>query len=138
MRFRENATLEEVQEYFRGDDFAYDVTGCRITEASRGHAVAVLELDQRKHYNAMGGVMGGAIFTLADYALAVASNYNEPASVSVSNTIEFISPAKGSRLVATCDVDKSGRSLGFYTVEVTDDTGRKVAKMTATCFHVEA
>lgn len=137
MRFSENATLEEVQSYFRGDDFAYDVTGCRIVEASQGHAVTVLELDSKKHYNAMGGVMGGAIFTLADYALAVASNYNEPPSVSVSHTIEFLAGAKGDKLIATCDVDKSGRTLGFYTVVVVDDTGRKVAKMTATCFRTQ-
>ena len=106
-------------------------------EASQGHAVTVLELDPKKHYNAMGGVMGGAIFTLADYALAVASNYNEPPSVSVSHTIEFLAGAKGDKLIATCDVDKSGRTLGFYTVVVVDDTGRKVAKMTATCFRTQ-
>ena len=137
MMLSENATLEEVQSYFRGDDFAYDVTGCRIVEASRGHSVAELQLDPKKHYNAMGGVMGGAIFTLADYALAVCSNYNEPPSVSVSHTIEFLSGAKGDKLIATCDVDKSGRTLGFYAVVVTDNTGRKIAKMTATCFRTQ-
>lgn len=131
---KENATLEEAQAYFSGDDFAYDVTGCRLAEISHGHAVATLELDLKKHYNANGGVMGGAIFTLADYALAAASNYNERPSVSVSNTIEYLSGAKGAKLIATCDVDRSGRTLGFYTVEVVDDTGRKVAKMTATCY----
>lgn len=131
---RENATLEEVQEFFKGDRYAYDVTGCRLTEIGPGHAVAELALDREKHYNAMGGVMGGAIFTVADYALAAGCNYNEEPTVSVSNTIEFLSGAKGSKLIATCDVDKSGRKLGFYTVEVTDDTGRKVAKMTATCY----
>lgn len=130
---RENASLEEVQQFFQGDDFAYDVTGCRIAEVAPGHAVAVLDLDRAKHYNAMGGVMGGVIFTLADYALAVASNYNENPTVSVSNTIEFLSAAKGSRLIASCDVDKSGRRLGFYTTVVTDDTGRLIAKMAATC-----
>lgn len=137
MRLGENATLEDVQRYFQDDDFAYSVTGCRIVEAAQGHSVAVLELDPEKHYNAMGGVMGGAIFTLADYALAVASNYNEPPSVSVSHTIEFMSGAKGNKLIATCDADKSGRTLGFYTVMVTDETGRKVAKMTATCFRTQ-
>lgn len=131
---REDASLAEAQEYFSGDDFAYDITGCRLVEISKGHAVASLELDRRKHYNAMGNVMGGAIFTLADYAVAAASNYNENPTVSVSNTIEYLSGAKGSKLIATCDADKSGRTLGFYTVMVCDDTGRKVAKMTATCF----
>ena len=37
-------------------------------------------------------------------------------------------------IIATCDADKSGRSLGFYTVDVVDDLGTPVARMTATCF----
>lgn len=131
---REDATLEEVQEFFKGDRFAYDVTGCRLTEVSPGHAVAELDLDRNRHYNAMGGVMGGAIFTLADYALAAASNYNEAPSVSVCNSIEFMTGAKGDKLIATCSVDRSGRSLGFYTVDVADNAGCKIARMTATCF----
>ena len=87
----------------------------------------------RIHYNAQGGVMGGAIFTLADFCLAIACNVNEQPTVSVSNTIEFLSATKGDKLIAECNVDKSGRKLGFYTVDVSDNTGRKVARMTATC-----
>ena len=129
----ENPTLEELQAFFAGDKFATEAAGCRIVEGSRGHAVCEMDLVQGVHYNAMGGVMGGAIFTLADFALAVACNISETPTVSISNTIEFLSAAKGSKLIATCDVDKSGRRVGFYTVEVSDDTGRKVAKMCATC-----
>lgn len=78
--------------------------------------------------------MGGAIFTVADFALAVACNVGEAPTVAVSNSIEFMSLARGTRLIATCDADKSGRSMGFYTVQVTDDVGTLVAKMTATCY----
>ena len=88
------------------------------------------------HRNAMGAVMGGAIFTLADYALAVACNMGEEPTVSVSNSIEFLASARGGRLIATCDADKSGRSLGFYTIDVADELGTKVARMTATCFRL--
>ena len=62
------------------------------------------------------------------------SSLMKTAEGAVSNTIEFLSVAMGSRLIATCSADKSGRSLGFYTVEVADDLGNPVAKMTATCF----
>ena len=103
-----------------------------MVEAARGHAVTEFDITPG-HRNEKGGVMGGAIFTLADFALAIACNIGEPPSVSVSNTIEYFSATKGEKLIATCDVDKSGRRLGFYTVEITDDTGRRVAKMCATC-----
>lgn len=129
---KENATLEQIEELFSNDKFATQAAGCRILEARRGHAVCEMPLDDI-HRNAVGAVMGGAIFTLADFALAIASNVGEPGTVSVSNTIEFVSSVKGSVLTATCDVDKTGRKLGFYTVTIEDDTGRLVAKMCATC-----
>lgn len=134
-RLEGDATLEEVQAYFANDHFATDACGCRVVEAAPGHAVCEFDIAQ-VHRNQMGNVMGGAIFTLADLALAVASNLGQDPSVSVSNSIEYLSTAKGTRLIATCDADKSGRSLGFFTVDVKDDLGRHVARMTATCYRV--
>lgn len=128
----EDMGIEEISRHFAGDKFATQAAGCRVVEGRRGHAVCEMELSDI-HYNAMGGVMGGAIFTLADFALAIASNLGEEPTVSVSNTIEFMSSTKGTKLTATCDADKSGRRLGFYTVDVVDDTGRHVARMCATC-----
>lgn len=128
-----DATLEEVRVCFAGDLFATEACGCRVLEASRGHAVCEFDVTD-VHRNAQGGVMGGAIFTLADFALAVACNVGEAPTVSVSNSIEFMSGCRGSRLVARAEADKSGRSLGFYTVDVSDELGTPVARMTATCF----
>ncbi len=129
----ENCPVEEVRKLFGNDRFATEACGCRVLEASRGHAVCAFDIAP-VHLNAMGNVMGGAIFTLADFALAIACNIGENPTVAVSNTIEYLNSTKGSTLVATCDVDKSGRNLGFYTVEVKDDLDTPVAKMTATCF----
>lgn len=129
----ENCTLEEVRRYFANDHFATDACACEVLEASHGHAVCAFNIAP-VHRNAQGNVMGGAIFTLADFALAIACNIGEPPTVSVSNTVEFMSATRGSRLVATCDADKSGRSLGFYTVNVCDNLGTPVARMSATCF----
>lgn len=129
----ENSTLEDVRALFAHDLFATEMCGCRVIEASRGHAVCAFDIADT-HLNAQGGVMGGAIFTLADFALAIGCNIGEEPTVAVSNSIEFMSAAKGRTLIATCNVDKSGRSLGFYTVDVVDDLGTPVARMTATCF----
>ena len=129
----ENCPIEEVRELFGNDRFATEACGCRVLEASRGHAVCAFDIAPI-HLNAMGNVMGGAIFTLADFALAIACNMGEEPTVAVNNTIEYLNSSKGSTLIATCDADKSGRSLGFYTIEVKDDLDTPVAKMTATCF----
>ena len=128
------SNIRQVRERFAQDRFATEACGCVVLEAQDGHSVCAFDIAPT-HRNAMGAVMGGAIFTLADFALAIASNLVE-SSVSVSNTIEFMSATRGSRLVATCDVDKSGRRLSFYTVDVRDDQDVLVARMSATCCHV--
>ena len=125
-------SLEDARAFFANDKFATEACGCRIVEAACGHAVCEFDIADI-HKNGFGSVMGGAIFTLADFALAVACNIGETPTVSVCNSIEFMHVAKGGRLVATATADRSGRSLGFYTVEVADELGTKVAKMTATC-----
>lgn len=125
-------SLEQIQAFFAGDKFATNA-GCVILEASKGHSLCEMPITD-DHRNGMGGVMGGAIFTLADFAFAIACNVDEEPTVAASNTIEYLSGAKGDKLIAECTVDKSGRSLGFYTVDVTDNTGRKVARMVATAY----
>lgn len=125
-------TLDELNDFFGHDRFAEHV-GCRIVEGSVGHGVAELDI-QDHHRNALGNVMGGAIFTLADFALALASNIGVAPSVSVSSAVDYMSASRGTRLIATCNVDKSGRHLGFYTTDVTDDTGRRIAQVTTTVY----
>lgn len=125
--------IKEVREYFGNDHFATEACGCEVLEAGPGHAVCAFNIAPM-HLNATGNVMGGAIFTLADFSLAIACNIGENPTVSISNTIEFMSATRGSRLIATCNAHKSGRSLGFYEVDVRDDLGTPVARMVATCF----
>lgn len=131
--FDENSTLDEVRAFFANDRFASEACGCEVLEAAHGHAVTAFDITD-VHRNAQRAVMGGAIFTVADFVLAVACNMGENPTVSVSNTIEFFAGAKGTRLIATAEADKSGRNLGFYIVDVRDELGTHVARMTATCF----
>jgi len=128
----ENPTLAEVQEYFALDRFATIACGATVVSAARGHAVCEMTI-QDVHKNAMNNVMGGATFTLADFALAIACNVGEAPTVSISNTIQFLAVPHGQKLIAECQGDKSGRTVGFYTVTVRDDTGSLIAKMLATC-----
>ena len=129
----ESCPIEEVRELFAGDRFATEACKCRVVEAERGHAVCEFDIADI-HRNAMGNVMGGAIFTLADFALAIACNIGEEPTMGVSNSIQYFNATRGSRLIATCHAEKSGRTLAFYTVDVTDDLGTPIAKMTATGF----
>ena len=129
----DNPTREEIEAVFAADRFATQAAGCRVVEGARGRAVAEMELAD-VHRNAMGNVMGGAIFTLADFALAICCNIGEEPTVSVDSNISFLRATKGAKLTATATCTKPGRHLGFYDVLVEDDLGKAIAKMTATCY----
>ena len=70
-----------------------------IEQVDEGYAKCWLEI-QPHHLNAAGTVMGGAIFTLADFAFAVASNWNKPLHVSTTSQITYLGVARGTRLIA--------------------------------------
>ena len=119
--------LEQIRERFSKDLFAVEATGIVITKAEDCYAECRLELE-RKHKNAMGGTMGGVIFTLCDFAYAVASNgLDKPYSMSLSSSISFLAQPKGKELIARAECIKDGGHTCFYRVRVEDDAGVSVA-----------
>ena len=126
------ATAEEAREYFRNDRFATS-NGVELDEITEDGCVCRVDLNEN-HRNALGGVMGGIIFTLADFAFAVSSNNVHEGTVALDVSMQFLSAAKGSRLIARSFCVKEGRSTCVYRVEVSDDTGRRIALFTGTGF----
>ena len=127
-------TLDELNERFHHDCFATAVVGAKILAAEPNHAVCVLPLGPQ-HMNANGTPMGGAIFTLADFAFAVAANgFAQRVTVSQPAPVTFLSPAKGKELRAEASCLKAGRTLCLYEVRITDDLGAQVAHVTVNGF----
>ena len=127
--------LEEARSYFSCDRFATE-NGLTLDELDANHAVTSLTVGDR-HKNAYGGVMGGAIFTLADYAFAALTNDRERITVAQQVSISYLSTVKGSRLVATARFKKDGRSSCVVNVDVVDDTGREIAQFVGTGFKLK-
>lgn len=125
----EKSDLEEAREFFGGDFYATKATGIVIEEVGDHYARCSMEIT-RKHQNAYGGVMGGATFTLADYTFAVASNFRQPQTVSVTSQINFIGMAKGTKLLSQSRLIKDGRTTCLYSIEIKDDLGNQVAFVT--------
>ena len=118
-------SLQEAQEFFKNDRFATD-NGAKIDYLDDEKCICSMELSEI-HRNALGGVMGGAIFTVADLAFAVSSNNAHRSTVALDINIQFLSPPKGNKLFAESRCVKSGRTTAIYEIKVTDDTGRDVA-----------
>ncbi|MDD4125584.1 MAG: PaaI family thioesterase [Eubacteriales bacterium] len=120
--------LDDIKKRFADDLFATECAGIEPVEASDGHSVCKTTII-RNHQNAMGGVMGGMVFTLCDFAFAVASNgLDEPYTMTLSSSISFLAQPKGKILTAEACRIKDGRHTCFYEVTVTDDTGIIIAK----------
>lgn len=121
------------RERFSNDNYAVMTSGIKIEKAEPNYAKCSMEIDER-HLNTNGTVMGGAIFTLADYAFGVAANIEQSQAVSLSSSINFMRSTKGPVLYAEARCLKYGKSICFYEVIVTDSRGTDIAVMQATGF----
>lgn len=129
-----NKKLEEVREIFLGDRFACE-NGAVIDEIGERSATCSLIITD-SHRNAMGAVMGGVYFMLADFAFAVAANHEKMEWVSLRSDISFLGTAKGNKLIAKSECVKSGKATSLYRIDVSDDSGNLVATVTATGYKV--
>ncbi len=127
-------TLEEVRRIFEGDRFATE-NGAVIEEIGENRATCSLVITD-SHRNAMGAVMGGTFFMLADFAFAVAANWERMGCVSLHSDISFLATAKGKKLIAKAICVKDGKTTACYRVDVTDDLGNLTAVATVTGYHV--
>ena len=125
-------TIESAREFFYKDKFAVD-TGITLDELSEDFAVCSLKITDN-HRNAYGGVMGGVIFTLADFAFAVLSNQIHQLTVAQQVDIHYLSAPKGEKLIAKATCRKSGRTSSIVNVDVCDDIGRDVTQFIGTGF----
>ena len=127
-------TLEEVRTLYEGDRFATE-NGAVIDEFGDHSATCSLVIKD-SHRNAMGAVMGGTYFMLADFAFAVAANWEKFGCVSLHADISFLGVAKGEKLIAKAVCVKDGRTTACYRVDMTDDIGNLTATVTITGCHI--
>ena len=113
------------QEFFKKDLFAENA-GVVLLEVREGYSKAKLEI-KPEHLNAGARTQGGAIFTLADLALAAAANSH--------GTLAFLrASGPGDTLYAEARERYIGRSTGCYQVDVTNQNGDLIATFESSVF----
>lgn len=127
--------LQWAKDTFCEDKYATDVTGIEILEVSKHYAKCRLKIE-RRHKNVRGTIMGGAIFTLADFAFAIASNAGNAPTVTLTAQSNFLATTQRNELIAEAHCIKDGRSTCYYEVVVQDDEGKLVAKVSINGFKV--
>lgn len=129
--------IEKIREFFAKDKFATE-NGMIIEEVGDHYAKVSVELTDR-HRNAVGGIMGGVYFTLADFAIAVASNWDgKDGVVSLNADMAFLAAAKGGKMYATANCVKDGRTTCYYRIDITDENGKLLNVVNVTGYKTAA
>lgn len=132
---------EAARNIFANDRFATEATGVDIDHVDNLTAQCSLTLDER-HRNARGVAMGGVLFTMADFAAAVAANSDCLSDgnlhwVSLNSSIHFLAPAAGNSLMATASPLKLGRTTALYqTIIESPDNGKRIAIVETTMMFI--
>jgi len=118
--------MDRTAKFFGRDRFAA-LAGIRLVEVAPGRAVAEMEVSDH-HFNAVDVVHGGAIFTLADFAFAAASNSHGQVALAINASISYFHPARGRKLTAEATEVSANNRLASYNVDVFDDEQKLVAR----------
>lgn len=113
----------------RTDRFAANA-GCRITEVDAEHAVAEMTVTNA-HLNGGNVCQGGALFTLADLAIAALMNHQGRLTFGISNSIMYVSSAKEGDLLRAEAVNVADHhKIPAVEVRVTNQEGRLICHVT--------
>ena len=124
----------DIKEFLnKGDAFATQA-GAQLTDVREGYARAEMQVTVR-HLNAGGVCQGGAIFTLADLALAAVMNGRGVLTFSLQSSISFLHSAhEGDTLVAEAFETLNHPKIPYVEVKVHNQDGQLVSAFTAMAY----
>ncbi|MDR0874317.1 MAG: PaaI family thioesterase [Prevotellaceae bacterium] len=119
-----------IKDFFLNDKFALNA-GVEILETGKGYAKARM-LITPEHLNGGGVCQGGAIFTLADLAFAVACNSHGKLTFSINSSINIFKSEKSGYLYAEAHEVFDHKRLSNCEVRVTNEAGELIATFNGT------
>lgn len=117
--------MNNPEQFFSRDVYARNA-GIELIEVAEGRARVKMEVTE-EHLNSHRTVHGGAIFTLADTAFAVASNSHGIPAAAINAHISFMKSLSAGTLYAEAEEFSRNPRLATYTVRVTDQEGNRIA-----------
>lgn len=117
---------ELIAKVFERDRFARE-NGMRVVQVRLGFARTEMTVEPR-HLNSVGVLQGGALFTLADLAFAVASNSHGVVALACQADMTWFKAVASGKLTATAEEIARTRKLSTCVVRITDEAGELVAQ----------
>jgi acyl-CoA thioesterase len=118
--------MNDLDKNVKNDLFARYL-GIELIDLQKGRAVTSLKINEH-HLNGIGIAHGAAVFALADYAFAAASNSHGITAVALNVTISYVKAVQmGALLKATAEEITANAKIATYSITVTDETNVIVA-----------
>ncbi len=126
---------DKIIKHFKKDRYAA-LTGIELLEAANGYAKARLKISER-HLNSVGTVHGAAIFTLADFVFAVASNSYGTIAMAINANISFYKAITEGILIAEAKEISFHKKLASYNIKITNEANELVADFNGIVYRKE-
>lgn len=111
--------------------------GIDILESEPGYVKLSMTI-RDEMVNGFGICHGGITFSLADSALAFASNSRGSVSVALENNINYTRKVEvGDTLIAKTEEIQNGRTIGVYKIRVTNQNNDLVADFRGTVYRTD-
>lgn len=121
---------DKLMKLLDNDRFAA-LVGIELVKVQPGYAVAKMEITE-KHLNGVNIIQGGAIFTLADFAFAAASNACGQITVGINASISYFQASNGKTLIAEAKEVAVSQKIANYNVDVFNENKDHIARLSIT------
>lgn len=125
--------MQTIKQFFSTEDKFARHSGIILEEVGPGTATVSMRIEPY-HLNGARTVHGGAIFTLADFAFAAASNSHGTLAMGINTSVSFVKAAISGTLRAEARELSRNAKLATYAVQVTDDRGDLIAFFQGTVY----
>ena len=125
--------MKDIKEFFQKRDQFAKYVGIELMEASAGKAKVRLKIKEH-HLNGVNLVHGGAIFSLADFAFAVASNSHGTMALGINANISYVKAADNGILTAEAIEIAKNSKLATYQINITNEKDELIATFQGTVY----
>lgn len=125
--------VKKLQDFFEEKDRFARLLGFKIVEIDKGYA-KVEAIIKEQYLNGADVVHGGFLFSLADYAFAVASNSRNNLSLAINANILFHKSRSNGKIIAEAKELNDGKKIASYEVSIKDENDVLIASFSGSVF----
>ncbi len=127
--------MDFIKEFSENDRLAKQL-GIELVEVSDGRARVKMDIKDI-HLNSVNTVHGGAIFTLADFAFAIAANSHGSIAVALNVNISFLKAVSEGTLFADAEEVSINPKIATYNIRVFNEKNELIATFQGMAYRKE-